>query len=61
LQGLPGRLKTVVVCCYFLNPGYSEKTATQQKAPVQEDQAVVFPDYKIGLFNHKVHVTGAGL
>ncbi|MCI5138551.1 MAG: hypothetical protein D3922_09095, partial [Candidatus Electrothrix sp. AR1] len=38
-----------------------QKTAAQQKAPVQENQPVVFPDYKIGLFNHKAHVTGASL
>jgi hypothetical protein len=37
------------------------ETAAQQKAPAQKVPAVVFPDYDIGLFSHKAHVTGAGL
>jgi c(7)-type cytochrome triheme protein len=39
----------------------AQETATQQEAPVQEAPAVSFPDYEIGLFSHKAHVTGAEL
>ncbi|MCI5207701.1 MAG: hypothetical protein D3910_02655 [Candidatus Electrothrix sp. ATG2] len=32
-----------------------------QESPVQEAPTALFPDYEIGLFSHKDHVTGAGL
>ena len=38
-----------------------ENPTAQQKAPVQGAPAILFPDYEIGLFSHKAHVTGAGL
>ena len=37
-----------------------EKTPAQE-TPVHEAPSVLFPDYEIGLFSHKAHVTGAGL
>ena len=44
-----------------LAAGANKEPAEQQKAPVQKNPAVAFPDYAIGLFSHTAHVTGAGL
>ncbi|CAK8721825.1 C(7)-type cytochrome triheme domain-containing protein [Candidatus Electrothrix laxa] len=38
-----------------------QKTSAQQEVPAQKAPAGSFPDYEIGLFSHKAHVTGAGL
>ena len=39
----------------------AQKKTPTQKASVQEAPAVNYPDYAIGLFSHKVHVSGTGL
>lgn len=44
-----------------LKNGTQEAQAATQEAPVQGAPAVLFPDYEIGLFSHKAHVTGAAL
>ncbi|CAK8715296.1 C(7)-type cytochrome triheme domain-containing protein [Candidatus Electrothrix aarhusensis] len=54
-------LGSIGVLVTGLKDDTQEAQAATQKAPVQKDPAVAFPDYAIGLFSHKAHVTGARL
>jgi c(7)-type cytochrome triheme protein len=59
------KLKKLITCialrgliCALFVLGLGNGT---QEAVAKENPAVTFPDYEIGLFSHKAHVTGAGL